>query len=180
MIVALDYSLSCPALCIASSPEWKDAKCWYLTDTQKYEDVFFKGQIKGSLHREWKTPEQRYHNISEYFIKIVSQVAPNVATVIEDYSMGSTGRVFNIAENCGIIKHKLFLRDHKLTLVPPTVLKKFATGSGAADKIKMYEAFKTLTGVDLSPDLGKPGNSPMSDIIDAYFLARYGLTIKEE
>ena len=60
--------------------------------------------------------------------------------------------------------------------MPPTVLKKFATGKGNSDKEKMHEAFVGQFGVDLrramTPLNTKVGN-PVSDIVDAIFLCRY-------
>jgi Holliday junction resolvasome RuvABC endonuclease subunit len=101
---------------------------------------------------------------------------------IEDYAFNATGRVFHIGENTGILKHYLDLRDIKYIPVPPTVIKKFATGKGNADKYKMVDAFLT----DYPAAHGwipkffpryKPGailaKSPLSDLADAYWIAKY-------
>lgn len=177
-MIAFDYSMTSPAMCISPDATWANAKVWFLSDKKKHEDIFLNGKIVGAQHWDWFTPEQRYHNISEHFIRIVAKEAANAETVIEDYSMGSKGKVFNIGENTGLLKHKLWTRDHKLILVPPTVLKKFATGKGNADKLQMHEAFLKETGEDLL-SLGKPGTNPSSDIIDAYYLLKYAFTLKE-
>ena len=59
--------------------------------------------------------------------------------VIEGYSMGSRGRVFDIGELGGVIR--MALHDSGITFVsvPPTSLKKFATGKGTAKKDDMLE-----------------------------------------
>lgn len=179
MIIAFDYSMSSPAMCITSTGEWTDSKIWFLTDKKKYNDVFLNGKIIGTQHFDWTTPEQRFDNISSHFINIASKEAANADTYLEGYAMGAKGQIFQIGECAGLLKHKLWERDHKITLIAPTVIKRFATGSGSADKIKMAEAFKNQTKVDLAPIFGRPGTSPSSDIIDSFFLARYSFTIKD-
>ena len=63
--------------------------------------------------------------------------------------------------------------------VPPTVIKKFATGKGNSNKEKMYEAFtaEVLTPLDLKERLtpkAKSIKNPVSDIVDSYFICKYG------
>src|ERR1039458_47355 len=95
---------------------------------------------------------------------------------IEDYSFGSKGRVFNLAENMGLLKYKFWKYDMKFDLVPPTVLKKFATGKGNAKKEDMYENFVKETGVDLQEKLfpGRKLGNPVTDIVDSYYLMKWG------
>jgi Holliday junction resolvasome RuvABC endonuclease subunit len=62
---------------------------------------------------------------------------------------------------------------------PPTVIKKFATGKGNANKEQMYEAFvdELLTPTNLKERLtpkAKKVINPISDIVDAYFIAKCG------
>ena len=49
--------------------------------------------------------------------------------------------VRSIAENTGLLKHKLYKIKVPTKPVPPTVIKKYATGKGNANKELMYEAF---------------------------------------
>lgn len=63
-----------------------------------------------------------------------------------------------------------------MRLVAPTTLKKFATTKGNATKPAMAAAFWEENNVDIKKELGLSGENPSSDIVDAYFLARYGLT----
>lgn len=58
----------------------------------------------------------------------------------------------------------------EVTIVPPTVLKKFATGSGKADKNAMFEALPTEVRGKFKTTLKTKGRS---DITDAYWLAKY-------
>ena len=62
---------------------------------------------------------------------------------------------------------------------PPTVIKKFATGKGNANKEQMYDAFvgELLTPTDLKERLtpkAKKVINPISDIVDSYFIAKCG------
>jgi hypothetical protein len=94
---------------------------------------------------------------------------------IEGYSFGSKGKRENIAENCGLLKHKLYEDGHRFTVVPPTTVKKFAVGKGNSKKTPLYEQFYKETGVNLVELLnGSPEKSPISDIVDSYFICKYG------
>ena len=88
---------------------------------------------------------------------------------MEDYAYAATGRVFHIAENAGILKYKL--KNFKTQTIPPTVIKKFATGKGNASKEDMLDAWKKEDGTfELIQETGNPA----SDIIDSYFICKYG------
>ena len=88
---------------------------------------------------------------------------------LEDYAYAATGRVFHIAENAGILKYKL--SKFKTETIPPTVIKKFATGRGNASKDDMLDAWKKE---DNTFKLIQETGNPASDIIDAYFICKYG------
>ena len=95
---------------------------------------------------------------------------------IEGYSYGSKGQgLFQIAENCGILKYRILEKGLTYKTVVPSVVKKGATGKGNADKEMMYEAFVKETNLDLKQifDTVKVGN-PISDIADSYFIQRVG------
>ena len=97
----------------------------------------------------------------------------NVTIGLEDYAMGAKGRVFAIGENTGILKYKL--RGYSLSTYPPTVVKKFATDKGNANKELMYETFTEETGVDLKdffPSKSEKIGNPISDIIDSYYICK--------
>lgn len=185
MIVAFDYSLSCPCMCLSLDDNLSLMSGWenvyaitFLTSIKKYVSWFFGGKIIGYLHKEYKTEQERYHNISQHFIDVldIMVVKKDSPVYIEDYSFGSKGRVFEIAENTAILKQKLWTRGHDIVTVPPTVIKKFATKSGAAKKEDMYNAFFAKTQVDLHTNVTphKKLGSPVTDIVDAFFLAEYG------
>ena len=60
---------------------------------------------------------------------------------VEGYSYNSTNQAYRIAEATGILKLQLHRQGYEVCTVPPTTVKKFATGKGNADKEAMYEAY---------------------------------------
>jgi Holliday junction resolvasome RuvABC endonuclease subunit len=83
----------------------------------------------------------------------------------------------DLGELSGILKWKLWERGINVEIVPPTTLKKWATGKGNADKKLIYDTFQKETGVNLwkimTPDK-KDVESPLSDVCDSYFMCKWG------
>lgn len=93
--------------------------------------------------------------------------------------MSSVGKIFNIAENGGLLKHKLFKHGFAYTSIPPTTVKKFATSKGNAKKEDMQRCFVEETTIDIKSIMGiseKQWN-PSSDIIDAYYICKMAFSI---
>lgn len=67
---------------------------------------------------------------------------------LEGYAMGAKGRVFDIAEAGGALKHELYLEDINVVIVPPKTLKKWHTDNGNANKEMMAEAAERKWGID--------------------------------
>ena len=177
-IVGIDYSLNSPAICIAGD-DFDFDKCsfHFLTSKKKHIGKFGKN-IFGYEIKDYKTPIERFTNISTWALDIIHKHKTDTAKVfIEGYSFGSKGQaVFQIAENCGILKYRLQLSPSILyDTVVPSVVKKFASGKGNADKQLMYDGFKEHTKQDLIKlfDMGKL-NNPVTDIIDSYYIAKVG------
>ena len=61
--------------------------------------------------KDYKTPIERFTNISTWALDIIHKHKTDTAKVfIEGYSFGSKGQaVFQIAENCGILKYSCLL-----------------------------------------------------------------------
>jgi Holliday junction resolvasome RuvABC endonuclease subunit len=180
-IGGIDYSLTCPAVCIYTGEKenfnFEDCKIFFLATQKKYEDFQYKN-IEGSLQiKNYSIAEERYDFISDWTLDIlISNDITEVA--IEDYSYGSQGKVFHIAENTGLMKWKVWQAEINYKLLPPTVIKKFATGKGNANKEKMYESFLQETSRNLQEELviksTKIGN-PVSDIVDSYYICKMAL-----
>lgn len=176
--VGIDYSLTSPCMCVMLAPSFDGARFFYLTSEKRYEGVAF-GNIRGDLHAKYSSEQERHNSISQYFIDrlVECNVETNVHITLEDYSYGSKGKVFNLAENCGLLKHKLWKAGYIIDTVAPSALKKFATGKGNAKKEQMYDAFLALGYPDinatLSPKKTVIGN-PVSDVVDSFYLALLG------
>ena len=177
-IVGIDYSLNSPAICIAGD-DFDFDKCsfHFLTSKKKHIGKFGKN-IFGYEIKDYKTPIERFTNISTWALDIIHKHKTDTAKVfIEGYSFGSKGQaVFQIAENCGILKYRLQLSPSILyDTVVPSVVKKHASGKGNADKQLMYDSFKDHTKQDLIKmfDMGKL-NNPVTDIVDSYYIAKVG------
>jgi len=176
-IIGIDYAMGCPAVCgFKGSPEkqflYEDCQFHYLIDKKNPP---YTTNIQGDIKPEYNSQEERFDWISTWTLSQILCYDPDLV-VLEDYSFGSKGRVFHIAENTGLLKHKLFKANIPFIVVAPTTIKKFATGKGNANKEKMYECFTEQTGVDLRKQLDTTVEHPISDIIDAFYIAKYGYT----
>ena len=169
-IIGIDYSLTSPAVCVNDGK----LKFYYLTTKKKWLGKQSK-DIIGYEHKEWTDPIERFTYISDFVFDILF-TANNPKIFIEGYSFGSKGQgLFQIAENCGILKYRLLEKGYGYNTIVPSVVKKGATGKGNADKDMMYEAFVKETKIDLKKifDTEKVGN-PISDIADSYFIQKVG------
>ena len=191
MKIGIDYSLSSPGVCVNTSEEefrYEDCKFYYLTNTKKYVGTFKEKmafgtsavEYIGAPHRPYNSEPERYNNIANWAIDIIkfykkdSWSLEHPTIQIEDYSFGSTGRVFHIAENLGLLKYKLKIEcGWDYTLLAPSVIKKFATDKGNANKELMLGAFQEDTGVNLEVLFDTKSKSPISDVADAYFICKY-------
>jgi len=179
--VGIDYSMTSPAACFFDDriEEFKfdDCTLYYLTASKKYEMNF--KNVSGTYF-EFQDNIQRYDLISSFFLDCIYSKVVNedneVKVFIEDYSMGSKGRVFNIAENTGILKYRLWQLGIFYETVPPTVIKKFATGKGNSNKERMQEVFESENSIRLKHELNMTEKqwNPSSDLIDAYYICKYG------
>lgn len=87
----------------------------------------------------------------------------SVLVVIEDLpsnamGAGLTGKVQ------GVVRQALGIRGISYLTVPPSTLKKYATGNGTADKKAMVSAWNARGGVQLKDD----------NMVDAAFLRQFG------
>lgn len=168
---SIDYSMTSPCIGVFAGNTFDFHHCqfFYLTQTEKY--VCRHKNILGEKHIPYTSEIERFTNISTW---VLSHLIDCDVVVMEDYSLGSKGRVFHIAENTGILKYRMVENHMRYYTVPPTSLKKWATGKGNSNKEKMYESFYSQTKVDLLKEFAckKPMN-PICDIVDSYYLLKY-------
>tara|TARA_B100000945_G_scaffold181899_1_gene145791 strand:+ start:1496 stop:2074 length:579 start_codon:yes stop_codon:yes gene_type:complete len=179
--IGIDYSLNSPALCIASGDmSFKNCKFHYLSSKKKYIGQF--NNITGTEYPEWSDPIERFTNISKWVYLSLRSYGDmelfNGKTVvyIEGYSYGSKGQaIFQIAENCGILKYSLQEKRIGYDIIVPSIVKKFATDKGNANKELMYEYFCKDTKTDLMKTFDMQTlSNPITDIVDSYYIARCG------
>ena len=184
-IVGIDYSLNSPAICIVGDNfDFDKCSFHFLTRKKKYVGKFGKN-IFGYEYKDYNTPIERFTNISIWALDVIHKNKSNTAKVfIEGYSFGSKGQaVFQIAENCGILKYRLQMSPSILyDTIVPSVIKKYASGKGNADKQLMYDSFKEHTKKDLMKMFDMQTlNNPVTDIVDSYYIAKVGYeNIKSE
>ena len=182
-IAGIDYSLTSPAICVWKSTDdrlfnFDDCALYYL-EIPKRRGPTPHGilNIHTDPYPEWETEEERHELLSKWTMSIIT----GCEVFIEGYAFATSGtsHVRSIAENTGLLKHKMHKVKQSFTSVPPTVIKKYATGKGNANKEGMYEAFvdELLTPTDLkerlTPKATKVKN-PVSDLVDSYFICKYG------
>jgi len=178
-IVGIDYSLNSPAVCITQANEVdthiKDCEFHYLTSVKKYQGKVAKKVYGYEYPKYYSDNIQRFNLIADWVLSLIK--VKHTRVFIEGYSYGSRGQgLFQIAENCGILKYKFMLEKHiNYSTIVPSVVKKRATGKGNASKEQMYEQFMKDGGQDLVSELGMNRlTNPVTDIVDSYYIMRTG------
>ena len=177
-IAGIDYSLNCPAICVysGSRDSFEFSKCkffCYQNNVTERKKLKIKQlglrNISIIYQQEQSGLTERYLKLALWGWNVISLCHADTA-VMESYSMGSKGRVFELAEATGYMKLGIYLYNIPLTLFSPSSIKKEFTGKGNADKAKMSEAFKEREGFYVHELLNEsnPKNSPCSDIVDSY------------
>ncbi|MDP7365904.1 MAG: hypothetical protein QGH83_01385 [Candidatus Pacebacteria bacterium] len=187
-IAGIDYSLTSPAICIYTEEsdgghfDFDRCTLHYLSHTERQQQLASwcgLDNIKASPYPEWRNEEERHELLAEWAYGLIQGCEE---VFIEGYAYATVGKshVRSIAENTGLLKNKMWKLRVPFTSFPPTVIKKYATGKGNANKELMYESFvnELLTPLDLKERLtpkAKKVISPISDIVDSYFIAKCGI-----
>lgn len=171
--------MTSPAICVHRAGwgepfSFSNCRFYFVTDRKRciVSDKFF----FGFSHEDYLCQEQRFDNLAAW---AVHKIDPEAEVYIEGYAFGAKGQVFNIGENTGALKKKIWERKgyspQSYTAFTPGTIKKFAAGKGNADKVMMHEAFVKETAIKLDVHFGvNPGDSPISDIVDAYYICKFG------
>lgn len=127
-----------------------------------YDGVLFSSKAITSKYEGMK----RLHDIKE---QLQTYLYPNdpdkkIVVFIEGYSFGSQNGREALGELGGMIRLMLFEEGIEYVDIPPTSLKKFATGKGTGDKVPMAISVLKTWGVDF----------PTTDQTDAYALCQLG------
>ena len=185
-IAGIDYSLTSPAICVykdENGGHFDFDRCvfHYLSNNEKQQQLAARTGLKNlrvDSYPEWQSEEERHEKLATWAYNIVQGCEE---VFLEGYAFATSVQagVRSMAENTGLLKHKMWKNKLKFQTNPPTVIKKFATGKGNSNKEKMYEAFvdELLTPTDLKEQLtpkAKKIINPISDIVDSYFIAKAG------
>tara|TARA_Y100000590_G_scaffold36009_1_gene39107 strand:- start:132 stop:716 length:585 start_codon:yes stop_codon:yes gene_type:complete len=185
-IAGIDYSLTSPAICVykdENDGHFDFDKCvvHYLSNNERQQQLASRSgldNLKVEPYPEWKSEEERHEKLATWAYNLVQGCEE---VFLEGYAFATSVQagVRSIAENTGLLKHKMWKNKITFKTYPPTVIKKFATGKGNANKELMYEAFKyeLLTPNDLKEQLTPKATkitNPISDIVDSYFIAKAG------
>lgn len=173
MKAGIDYSMTSPAICVGGE------KFFYFPSTKKTFHITKK--LHAYDYVVWNTPEERFEKLSSWALDILlSNKVDYVALEGYSYNSGSSGSVvFEIGENTGVLKNKLYTNGIKFDMPSPATIKKIA-GKGSLTKYAMYESFCKDFG-NLLVEHGFNCNrqakgklaSPASDIVDSYFLWKW-------
>jgi len=183
-LAGIDYSLTSPAICV-----WKETNdnrqfnfdmctIHYLETPQRLKRAAHRIlNLHAEAYPEWETEEQRHDLLSDWAMSIIS----GCQVFIEGYAFATSGKshVRSVAENSGLLKHKMYKLKQSFTSIPPSVIKKYATDKGNANKDLMYESFskESHTPPNLHKILKPKSNkltNPTTDIVDSYWICKYG------
>lgn len=184
--VGIDWSINGPAICIHQGDTWHIDNCTFhfMTPVIKHQVEYFDGAIKGYAISKTDKELSAMHRYDiramwacdTIGLNIEPTEVEDVHIAIEGYSLNSKGKIDSIIENAAVMKYSLYVAGFDYSLVPPTTVKKFATGKGNAKKEGMFSSFFHDTGWDLTevmtPTKASIG-SPVSDIVDAYYICKY-------
>ncbi len=182
-VAGIDYSLTSPAICVWKQDadrlfDFDSCDLYYLETAQRLKRANIGVlNLHPKPYPEWETEEQRHDQLSDWAMSCIQ----GCEIYIEGYAFATSGKshVRSVAENSGLLKYKMYKAKLPFTSIPPTVIKKYATGKGNSNKEAMYHAFNTelLSPLDLQAEL-KPKStkitSPVTDIVDAYYIAKWG------
>lgn len=173
VVCGIDYSLTSPAIVVHEGEHWDLNNCTFYFFKKKLGP---KGRFIASEYPDWKQSEERYQKLTAWAMSIMQKHKVERACV-EEYAFGasgSTGRLFSIGENTGLMKYGLYISGIPFTTISPGSVKRFACGKGNAKKQQMIEAFKQDTGINLYDvcEVKDGVESPTSDIADAYWICK--------
>lgn len=180
-IIGIDYSMTSPGVCIFDGNQYIYHA---FASTKKHNGEVLKNDNHCFYLHPAIKPEQfnyrydRFRAVAKFVMTIIEKYE-NPVLYIEGYSMGSTGaRILDIAEHGATLRLALFDQNIRPIEVPPTTLKKFATGKGNAKKEQMNNSFIDKNGFSIGQVLFNDKEqikSPVNDLVDAYWLVQYGL-----
>lgn len=181
--VGVDYSITSPAATVFNS---ETGELHFYAFKQKKKQVSTDPRLTLLETPLYASEEERHYLLATTLYKsIVGRFGGLHEAFLENYAYAGSGQVFNIAEATGAFKQTLFQAKIPIKVFQPTSVKKIATGKGNAKKGDMYLAFEKVFP-SIFDWIGEPFKSlekipsPISDIIDSYWVLQTGLRLKAE
>ena len=153
LVIGIDQSLVCPAICVL-----------------RYED---KKLIMMKCHRSSRKGTPRLDTLSNVFQNIVDKLIKKkkrCVFFIEGYAYGRVARSHQMGELGGLIKLIVYRSKFPFLSIPPTAVKKFASGKGMVKKNMMLKEVYKRWDKDFSND----------NEADAYSIAMLGVSLCRE
>lgn len=182
VVCGIDYSLTSPAIAVHSGATWSPSNCVFYYMAHKAKRLVITDQFKGTMYPKYDSDTHRYDNLANWSQSILSSSGVQSA-FLEGYAFGAVGRVFQIAENAGLLKYNMWKNDIPFSVFAPSEIKKHATGKGNATKEMLCDAFMEETSIDVRDILditNKNDWNPLSDIVDSYYIAKLGFMKESE
>lgn len=178
-LAGIDYSITGPAMCVHVGEEWSIDNCnfLFLGGRKKYQVDFKLSEesiITGDeVYSGTGLDVERFLFQANMFMDYLDNYPEVRDVAIEGYAYGARGKVFNIGENTGILKHRIIEEGYKLSVLQPSEVKKFATTKGNANKGLMWDAFFKETEINLGSIMDcQPDKGPVNDLVDAYYITK--------
>ena len=173
IIAGIDYSYTSPAICVFDTNtelHFNNLKLFNCNGENKGHGVY--GNITIDKIMVYKSQEERFRHLADWAFDILSSNKVE-KVMLEGYSMGSkAGLIFQIAENCSLLKQKLDLVNIDFICPSPSQVKKHFTGKGNATKDMMIDCFAAKYQIDLFSILNlkrKKTNKPIDDLVEDIF-----------
>ena len=126
-MIAIDFSMNSAGVVVGNSKDPSELQMLCFRQ-RKRDDSLAKNIVVKEYLECPQSDEERFYYTAKTIFDFVDLHSTTKIVYIEDYSYGSTGSVFNIAEATGLLKHLLYMNWYIINKVAPKALKKHATG----------------------------------------------------
>lgn len=190
--IGIDFSITSPCICFWDSRyehTFENSSFFFLSSSNTHKNFDFPKNITFEDTSSSKNNPVRFSENAE---KLTNKILAEIESVrkfnilLEGYSMGAKGRLFDIGEATGIFKYFLSNNNLNVVTVAPTAIKKMATGKGNANKFLMLEKFIEIN-IELKSSewikkltTEKHLLSPLTDIVDSFFIANSSTVVYDQ
>lgn len=130
------------------------------TGVAVFDSASISTQVISSSHKA----ERRLQDLRDKIMGVVSKQKVDLC-VVEGYAFGRPNVMAPMGELGGVVKLALYMDGIETLIIPPTRVKKFATGRGQAKKDEVRLSVYKRWGFE----------AKTNDEIDAYVLVRIGM-----